>query len=134
LEITVPSYSARSKANLATCDPRLQEIFNKAIEHTDCSITFGFREEEAQNIAFAEGASSKEWPDSKHNRSPSKAVDAPVYPIDWDDRERFTLFAGLVIGIGFVMGYDVRWGGDWNEDNQVKDNKFDDLVHFEIMD
>jgi hypothetical protein len=130
----VPKYSARSKANLATCDLRLQEVFNKAIEHTDCAITFGYREEEAQNKAFADGASTKEWPDSKHNSYPSKAVDAPVYPIDWDDRERFTLFAGVVIGIGFAMGHNIRWGGDWNEDNQVKDNKFDDLVHFEIVD
>jgi peptidoglycan L-alanyl-D-glutamate endopeptidase CwlK len=112
----------------------LQRVFNKAIEHTDCMITFGHRGEEAQNEAFADGASTKQWPDSEHNEFPSKAVDAPVYPIDWEDRERFTLFAGLVIGIGFVMGYNIRWGGDWNEDNQVKDNKFDDLVHFEIVD
>ena len=30
------------------------------------------------------------------------------------------------------MGITLRWGGDWDMDTQVKDNKFDDLVHFEI--
>jgi hypothetical protein len=28
----------------------------------------------------------------------------------------------------------VRWGGDWDGDFETKDNKFDDLVHFEILD
>ena len=26
----------------------------------------------------------------------------------------------------------IRWGGDWDMDTQTKDNKFDDLVHFEL--
>ena len=31
------------------------------------------------------------------------------------------------------MGIDIRWGGDWDRDTEVRDNKFDDLVHFEIV-
>jgi hypothetical protein len=27
----------------------------------------------------------------------------------------------------------LRWGGDWDMDTEVKDNKFDDLVHFELV-
>jgi len=30
------------------------------------------------------------------------------------------------------MGLKIRWGGDWDMDTQTKDNKFDDLVHFEL--
>ena len=30
-----------------------------------------------------------------------------------------------------MMGIKIRWGGDWDSDTQVNDNKFDDLVHFE---
>jgi hypothetical protein len=26
----------------------------------------------------------------------------------------------------------IRWGGDWDMYTKTKDNKFDDLVHFEI--
>jgi len=31
------------------------------------------------------------------------------------------------------MGVDLRWGGDWDGDTEVRDNGFDDLVHFEIV-
>jgi len=31
------------------------------------------------------------------------------------------------------MGVDLRWGGDWDSDTEVRDNSFDDLVHFEIV-
>ena len=54
------------------------------------------------------------------------------YPIDWDDRERFHLFAGFVIGIAKSMGITLRWGGDWNMNFEVDDNQFDDFPHFEI--
>jgi len=51
-----------------------------------------------------------------------------------NDRERFTYFAGYVVGIAYQMGLKIRWGGDWDMDTQVKDNNFDDLPHFEIRD
>ena len=30
------------------------------------------------------------------------------------------------------MNINLRWGGDWNQDFQVNDNKFDDFPHFEV--
>ena len=30
------------------------------------------------------------------------------------------------------MGINLRWGGDWNQNWEVNDNKFDDFPHFEI--
>ena len=41
-------------------------------------------------------------------------------------------FAGVVKGIASQMGIGIRWGGDWDMDTEVKDNRFDDLVHFEL--
>ena len=61
-----------------------------------------------------------------------KAVDVAPYPIDWNDRERFTYFAGYVMGIAAKMGIKLRWGGDWDRDHNLKENSFDDLPHFEI--
>jgi hypothetical protein len=54
------------------------------------------------------------------------------YPIDWDDRERFHLFSGFVLGIARSMGIKLRWGGDWNMNFEVDDNNFDDFPHFEL--
>ena len=102
------------------------------VGHFDCSILIGHRGEEAQNKAFDEGKSKVRYPKGKHNSKPSTAVDVAPYPIDWEDRERFIYFAGLVKGIALEMGISLRWGGDWNNDTQLSDNKFDDLVHFEL--
>ena len=60
-------------------------------------------------------------------------VDVVAYPIDWNDRERQTLFAGYVLGLAKSMGITLRWGGDWDRDTDVQDNKFDDLMHFELV-
>ena len=39
-----------------------------------------------------------------------------------------------MIGVGASMGVAIRWGGDWDKDNELKDNGFDDLMHFELID
>jgi peptidoglycan L-alanyl-D-glutamate endopeptidase CwlK len=36
-----------------------------------------------------------------------------------------------VLGIAQSMGINLRWGGDWDKDWEVQDNKFDDFPHFE---
>ena len=130
----MPRYSKRSKERLASCDQRLQDVFNEVIKHVDCSILEGHRSKERQNKLYDEGRTKVKYPNGRHNSSPSKAVDVTPYPVDWEDRERQTLFAGFVIGIGRSMGYNLRWGGDWDMDFKVMDNRFDDFPHFEIRD
>lgn len=129
----MPLFSKNSTAKLLTCDDRLIRVFAEVIKHFDCTILQGHRSEEEQNEYFRTGKSKLEFPNSKHNSIPSRAVDVAPYPIDWNDRERFTLFAGMVIGVGVMQGITIRWGGDWNRDTQVKDNGFDDLPHFEVL-
>jgi len=29
--------------------------------------------------------------------------------------------------------HEVRWGGDWDRDTELKDNRFMDLVHIELI-
>ena len=131
--LTMPYYSSKSKAILATCDPRLQDIFNTLIEWFDLSIISGHRGEAEQNKIHDEGFSQVRYPDSKHNADPARAVDVAPYPIDWEDRERFTYLAGWVMAIAKMKGYHIRWGGDWAESTDLKQNGFDDLGHFELM-
>lgn len=111
---------------------KLQDIFFEVIKGYDCSILCGFRDEAAQNEAFHTGRSKKQWPNSKHNGTPSLAVDVAPYPIDWDDERRFYHFAGYVKGIADQLGISIRWGGDWDGDNDLNDQHFFDLVHFEL--
>ena len=128
----MPRFSKRSKDRLSTCDKRLQKVFNEVIKHVDCSVLEGHRNEERQNKLFEEGKTKVTYPKGRHNHKPSFAVDVVPYPIDWDDRERFHLFAGYVLGVARGMGITLRWGGDWNMNFEVDDNKFDDFPHFEI--
>ena len=130
----MPRYSKKSKERLASCDKRLQRVFKEVIKYVDCSILEGYRNKERQNKLYDEGRTKVKYPNGRHNISPSKAVDVTPYPVDWEDRERQTLFAGFVIGIARGMGIRLRWGGDWDMDFQVMDNRFDDFPHFEIRD
>jgi hypothetical protein len=129
----MPKFGRKSKERLATCDERLQKVFNEVINYVDCSVLEGHRGEREQNKYFAEGKSKVQYPLGRHNAKPSRAVDVVPYPIDWDDRERFHLFAGFVLGIAYSMDISLRWGGDWNQNFEVDDNNFDDFPHFELL-
>ena len=130
----MPKFGKKSLEKLSTCDKRLQLVLNEVIKTVDCSVLEGHRGEQRQNKLYDEGKTKLKFPNGRHNASPSRAVDVVPYPIDWDDRERFHLFAGFVIGTAKQMGVNLRWGGDWNINWFVDDNKFDDFPHFELTD
>lgn len=123
-------FSQQSLTKLESCDPKLQSLFAEVIKHWDCAILSGHRTQTEQEQLVKEGKS--QTMNSKHLLSPSQAVDVAPYPIDWSDTQRFYYFAGFVLGIAESMGLNIRWGGDWNDNMQVKDNNFNDLVHYEI--
>ena len=93
----------------------------------------GHRSKDRQNALYEEGKTKVKYPQGRHNKFPSRAADVVPYPIDWDDRERFHLFAGFVLGTAKQMGVLLRWGGNWNINWFVDDNKFDDFPHFELI-
>ena len=128
----MPKFGRKSKERLNTCESNLQKVFNEVIKHVDCSVLEGHRGKDRQNRLYKEGKTKVKYPNGRHNRQPSSAVDVTPYPVDWKDRERQTLFAGFVIGVASQMGINLRWGGDWDQDFQVVDNRFDDFPHFEL--
>ena len=130
----MPRFGKSSRERLTTCDEKLQDVFNEVIKYVDCSILEGHRDERKQDKYFEEGKSKVRYPMGRHNSKPSRAVDVAPYPIDWNDRERFHLFSGFVIGLARGMGITLRWGGDWNMNFEVDDNRFDDFPHFELVD
>ena len=130
----MPRFGRKSKERLATCDERLQEVFNEVIQFVDCSVLEGHRSQERQDKLYDEGKTKVKYPRGRHNSNPSRAVDVTPYPVDWEDRERQTLFAGFVLGIARAKGIKLRWGGDWDMDFKVMDNRFDDFPHFEVRD
>ncbi len=128
----MPKFSSKSLERLQTCDSRLQEICHEAVKQMDFVVICGHRGEAEQNKAFQGGFSKLKFPDSKHNKLPSLAVDiAPCVVIagktviDWDNISAFKKLGGIVKQIAKEKGYQISWGGDWKS--------FKDYPHFEIV-
>ena len=128
----MPEFSASSRIKLNSCNKQLQTLFEAVICKFDCTILEGYRSQERQEEMYRQGLSKVKPGFSKHNVNPSNAVDVAPYPIDWNDKVRFYYFAGYVKGLSHYLNIPIRWGGDWDGDNDLHDQTFMDLVHFEL--
>jgi len=132
----MPKFGKRSKERLKGVDAKLQNVLNEVVKYFDITIIEGLRSQERQNELVAQGKSKTKF--GKHVEG--KAVDIAPYPIDWKARDDFHYLGGFMLGMAASMGIKIRWGGDWNASSlfkgqrTTKDNSFDDLVHFEILD
>lgn len=127
-----------SEKVLLTADPMLQQIFRDVANHWDITILEGIRTLERQKELVASGASKTL--NSRHfanSHGFSSAVDVAPHGlaavVDWADAALFRYFAGYVMRTAEEHGAPLRWGGDWDGDHQVKDQTFNDLVHFEML-
>ena len=108
-------FSLKSQDRLNTCTPDLIRLFSEVIKHRDCKVICGRRDAQAQFQAYKNGYSKKKYPNSYHNRFPSRAADVSPYPVDWDDIEGFKSFGNFVLGVAAVMGIYIEWGGHWED-------------------
>jgi len=121
----MPKFSKKSLEKLATCDERLQDICNEVIKHYNFTILCGTRGKAEQDAAVAGGFSKAPWPTSKHNATPSLAVDIAPYPIDWDDIDRFRKLAGYMQVAANKLRIPLIWGGTFT--------RLKDYPHFELL-
>ena len=128
----MPKFGKKSLKQLETCHANLRKVFVEVVKTVDCSVLEGHRGKDRQDALYKDGKTKVKYPHGRHNEFLSRAADVVPYPIDWEDRERFHLFAGFVLGTAKQMGINLRWGGDWNQNWFVDDNKFDDFPHFEL--
>ncbi len=116
--------STKGAQKLLECDPRLQVIVNELLEHMDISVLCGYRGKEDQDKAYAEGKSKLKFPLSKHNVTPSLAVDIAPSPIDWNDIGRFNTMLDKVQEIADKHKIKVRLGRTF---------RFKDYPHVELV-
>lgn len=133
----MPTFSQSSLDQLATCHPDLQKIAHAAIALFDFTVLEGFRDKAKQDAAVKAGNSKTPWPTSKHNASPSLAMDCAPYPIDWSGTqkslERFVFMHGVFHAVAQQLGIAVRSGIDWNSNNDMRDEgTFRDYPHLEL--
>lgn len=129
----MPKFSKISEERLNTCHPLLQTLMREVIKNYDCAILCGHRNKEDQEKAVEGGFSKVHFPNSKHNHMPSLAVDVLPYPIDWSDSRKHYHFAGYVQAVADRLGIKIRWGGDFNQDGNFKNDRFVDIPHYELV-
>ena len=130
-------YGFNSKKQLATVDRRLVRILNHALNYgiLDWSIIKGYRGEVEQNEAFNSGDSKVEYPNSKHNSSPSLAIDFIPHPFrGWDKIHDFVAVAMIILVAAEELEIPVRWGGMWQGHGPIMpEGAFNDLGHLELV-
>lgn len=132
---------ATSNAKLDTCHPDLQRLIRAVAERVNFTILCGHRTKEDQDTAVVEGKSKTAWPNSKHNTSPSQAVDiwpyVPEAGLDWKDIPAGARLMGYVNAVADEMGIKIRLGMDWDMDwhSAGKDlgENFYDGPHVELV-
>lgn len=131
----MPAFSEASKRELDTLDPRLQDILNFCIKYHDFKIIQGKRTVAEAADTVKAGVSHTNH--SKHVyplNAPSLAVDVAPWPVDWKDTGRFYYLAGYILAVAKEkFGVTLRYGGDWDSDGEIRDQTFNDLGHFEIV-
>ena len=130
------TWSRSSKKVYDELDEKLQHLVTRLRDEvTDISLVDGYRDRETQNYNFEAGTSTLRYPDSKHNRKPSRAVDLQPYPYPRYEPKLWGALgyiAGRACIIAEELGFEVIWGGDWDHDGDLTDQNFDDLFHFEV--
>jgi len=102
-----------SKKRLSTCHKDLQDLVNSISKKLPIEVICGHRDEQEQNMCFLSGLSKCRWPDSRHNKYPSEAVDIYMKPLDWNDIKGFYEISKEMFLEAKKTGISVKWGGDF---------------------
>lgn len=129
-------FSRISEQRLVNLHPELVRVLRRALSYgvIDFTITETLRTAERQRELVAKGASKTLK--SKHLAGPdgkARASDCVPWPVDWDDKMRFHVLAGLVFAAAAEEGVKIRWGGQWDNEFTQSANAFQDLPHFELL-
>lgn len=140
----MPKFSNESLLVIPQLHHHLQAVMFSAIEYIDFKLICGYRSKEAQDLAFEKGFSTLKFPDSKHNKFPSLAVDVVPFHkqaphIRWTDEKSFYLLAGYIKACADTLNIRIRWGGNWQKGNdyqhinESEKKRFIDLPHYELI-
>jgi len=133
-------WGKNSAYQLNLAHPDIRAVMNDALELgiMDFAVIESFRNKEKQNAYFyaVPKKSKAKWPDGKHNRIPSEAVDAvPVIngKQSWN-KLHCCILHGIIMSCAVRRGVKLRWGGNWDMDGEpITDQDFQDLAHHEMV-
>lgn len=117
-------YSSRSIRRINECHADLQKIAFELIKEMDVVVLCGHRNKADQDAAYHDGKSKLKWPHSKHNSTPSRAIDLAPSPVDWSNTARFEDMCNRIARIAKKLKIEIRQGRDFS---------FRDMVHQELV-
>lgn len=146
------SFGPKSRAKLEGVHPDLVRVLELAISRSplDWMILEGVRTVERQHSLYGQGRSVAQLRakgvDPRHskptmqtvtwtlnsNHFSGRAVDVVPYPVDWNDVGKFDAIAKCIFAAADELGVRVRWGADWDQDGNWRENKETDSPHFEL--
>jgi len=96
---------------LKSAHPHLVKFFWRVrLSFPDCHVAYAFRGKKEQDDAYASGKSALKWPNSKHNVTPSRAIDLFFQ----DDQGKGSWPTERFKEIHVRCGAGLRWGGDFS--------------------
>lgn len=121
-------------------DPRMVEIVKLAITLTDVDfmVVEGFRTKERQRVLYNQGRTTDgpkvTWTmNSKHCQG--LAVDLVPWvngKIDWTAGKNFDEINRAMTQAAHQLGFNIRWGADWDSDGKPREKGETDSPHFEM--
>lgn len=121
----MPKLSTLSQAKLNTCHSDLILLINEVAKTEKCAVICGYRGKAEQEKAYRSGTSKAKFGQSKHNASPSLAVDVVPLPLDWEDIESFEKLGKVVMEKAKELNIKIKWGKDFT--------KLKDYPHYELL-
>ena len=141
-------FGQNSLDKLATCHPDIQKVMHEAIKHYDFTVLYGHRTAAEQLSLYKQGRKlvDGKWvrigktvtdkdgtvKKSKHNYSPSVAIDIAPYPINWNNLTRFKELKEVVFKAAEKVGVKLVWGADWDGDGDIAEHSLQDYPHYEL--
>jgi peptidoglycan L-alanyl-D-glutamate endopeptidase CwlK len=111
--------TSASLQKLKTCHPDLVKLIMAVDLHYPVQVICGHRNSEDQQKAFDEGKSKKKPGQSKHNLTPSHAVDIVPDPdrnprtISWVDLKEFEIMCHVVEQMADDLEIKIKLGRDY---------------------
>jgi peptidoglycan L-alanyl-D-glutamate endopeptidase CwlK len=132
--------SERSLERARDVNPKLINLILLAIRRTpiDFGVAWmgGKRTAEEQNQLFKEHYSQCDGYEKLSKHQSGDAIDLNIFVGSKlvENKEMLCVVAGVMFSCANEMNINLIWGLDWNSNGDIRDNKFNDMYHFEIKD
>lgn len=123
---------------MAGVNTKLINVVRLAIIRTpiDFGVAYmgGLRTAEEQKVLFDQGYSKCDGYTLKSYHQSGNAIDLNVFVggKTVENKEMLCVIAGVIFSCASELGIKLRWGLDWDQDGDVRDNTFNDMYHFEL--